>query len=101
MSGSATPDPAGAGGAGDDSLDEDMAAFFGRKESGVMKERVVKGMNLWDKKQATISGERIAKVDRVASQVAVRLLGRREPASFQASTGPSTASSFSCGPSVF
>ena len=27
------------------------------------------GMNLWDKKQVTISGERIAKVDRVASQV--------------------------------
>jgi len=26
-------------------------------------------MNLWDKKQVTISGERIAKVDRVASQV--------------------------------
>jgi len=78
MSGSATPDTAGAGGAGDDSLNEDMAAFFGRKESGVMKERVVKGMNLWDKKQVTISGERIAKVDRVASQVAQLIVDLRE-----------------------
>ena len=75
MSGIATPDMAGAG--GDDSLDEDMAAFFGRKESGVMKERVVKGMNLWDKKQVTISGERIAKVDRVASQVAQLIVDLR------------------------
>ena len=66
------------GGGGDDSLDEDMAAFFGRKDAGVMKERVVKGMNLWDKKQVTISGERIAKVDRVASQVAQLIVDLRE-----------------------
>mgnify|MGYP004256666977 CR=1 FL=1 len=45
-----------------------MAAFFGKKDTGPVKQVVVRGANLWEKKQVTISGERIAKVDRVASQ---------------------------------
>jgi hypothetical protein len=34
-----------------------------------VKDAVVRGMNLWAKKNVTISGERIYKVDRVAAQV--------------------------------
>ena len=59
-------------------LDEDMAAFFGKKDTGPVKQVVVRGANLWEKKQVTISGERIAKVDRVASQVAKLIVELRE-----------------------
>jgi hypothetical protein len=34
-----------------------------------VKDAVVRGMNLWAKKNVTVSGERIYKVDRVAAQV--------------------------------
>ena len=59
-------------------MDEDMAAFFGKKDTGPVKQVVVRGANLWEKKQVTISGERIAKVDRVASQVAKLIVELRE-----------------------
>jgi hypothetical protein len=34
-----------------------------------VKDLAARGMNLWGKKNVTISGERVAKVDRVAAQV--------------------------------
>uniref|UniRef100_A0A7S1HMG5 PDZ domain-containing protein n=2 Tax=Hemiselmis andersenii TaxID=464988 RepID=A0A7S1HMG5_HEMAN len=55
------------GGSQEDAMAELKKMF---KADNKVKERVVKGSNLWQKKFVTVTGERIAKVDRVAAQMA-------------------------------
>uniref|UniRef100_A0A7S0Z1H0 PDZ domain-containing protein n=1 Tax=Hemiselmis tepida TaxID=464990 RepID=A0A7S0Z1H0_9CRYP len=67
---------AGAGGGNQEDAMAELKKMF--KADNKVKERVVKGSNLWQKKFVTVTGERIAKVDRVAAQMAKFIVQLRE-----------------------